>query len=328
MPPPNSVQRELLTYRYLLDEGDWPVKDTQMLSRERVDAFERGDHGVLDRMDGTLVNDFNPIYSTIEEHGNEAFAAINDKHGKPISFCGNKDAMVWVRVTEDQEAKDRAPAHEKDKFVYKPTVEVGTFSKTAGKSVWTTSWWKENIADMTVTFLAAGIGAVVGRAILGTLTKRASLAMEIASAGAARAEAQAAVDAARRAGNKEGLDAAIKALREARKLVSKVWMKNLPKGVWVSRILGAAVKFPRIASFLGGGIVTIAFQLIFEYGILPVIRKDYYIKLEICNFDTTHDWKIDDDWYHDNGIIAGGSAFESKVIPRSESEFYRAHLAA
>lgn len=288
-----------------------------MMSEARVTAFQNGDHATLDAMDEKFVSDLGPIHSTIEEHGDAAFNPITDQNGKPISFCGNKDAMVWVRITEDMDAKSKAPAEERDKYVYNPTVEVGTMSMNGGKSVWTTSWWKEHIPDLTAMAIAAGVGAVVGRSILSALTKKGAEAAEIAAAGAARAEAQAALDAAHQAGNKEEIDAAIKALREARKVVSKVWMKNLPKSPWVDKLLNLATKFPKISAFLGGTIVSIAISVVFEL-LLPFVNKDFYIKMEVCNFDTKNDWQIDEDWYHDNGIIAGGSAFENKLITHAD----------
>ncbi|KAF2472599.1 uncharacterized protein BDR25DRAFT_366598 [Lindgomyces ingoldianus] len=145
------------------------------------------------------------------------------------------------------------------------------------------SWWKDHIDDITIQTFAAGVGAVVEHKIL-----------------------------ARDNGTKLQIDAAIRALKEAEKKVDKAWLKNLPKSKAVEKILSVAARFPKISAFLGGTIVSVLVSPGLEVANY-LVKKDDWIRVQVYNFDK-RDWTIDD-WYHDNGIIAGGSAWEVKTIP-------------
>ena len=193
--------------------------------------------------------------------------------------------------------------------------------KAGVQSIFTVTWWKDRIDHLTIMALATGIGNIVGQKIFSALTQTAAEAVaeaaEIAAAGAREAQACAALETARRGGNALEENAAIKALRAARANLSKVWMKNLPKGGAVQKILGVATRFPKISSFLGGTIVTIIATVVFEV-VNHFVNKDYFVRVHVSNFDK-RDWKIDD-WYHDNGIIAGGSAWSVETIRTGKSK--------
>lgn len=246
---------------------------------------------------------------------------MEDENGRQIYVCSNEKAMFWVQVKQDEAAKAAAPAETRDQTVFNPTVEVGTMSKGGGQSIFTVTSWKESIDHLTIGAFAAGIGNIVGRKIFSALTRKAAEAVaeaaEIAAAGSARADAYAALKRARLGGNTAEINAATKALKAARANVDKVWMKNLPKGGAVEKILGVATRFPKISRFLGGTIVAIITTIVLEV-VNYFVNKDYFVRVQVSNFDK-RDWKIDD-WYHDNGIIAGGSAWDVETIRTGKSE--------
>jgi len=61
-------------------------------------------------------------------------------------------------------------------------------------------------------------------------------------------------------------------------------------------------------------VIVMGVIILLETYVLPHIMQDFYIKINIINFDK-RSWKIDS-WYHDNGIIAGGQEFKAVTLPR------------
>ena len=290
-------------------------KEIQIISTERNNAIRNSDYQTLDVLDNNIKVDFGPVQSNIHDHGEQAFNRFTDVNGRQLYICGNKNAAIWSHVKEDEEAKKAASPETKEHTAFNATVEVGAMSKNGGVTVVSTSWLLDHIDDITIAALATGIASVVGYKIASALARNAAeavdIAANIAAVGAARASAYEALEIAHQTGNPVQINAAIAQLKHARAQVDEIWLTDLPKGTIFGDIISVATKYPKIATFMGSTIVAIVSTIAMEY-IWNLINKDYFIKVQVYNYDK-FDWKIDE-WYHDNGIIAGGSVWETKTI--------------
>jgi hypothetical protein len=273
-----------------------------LLNEKRINALKACDHGALDSMDDELVKDSEPLYTMITDQGENAFNMIKDEHGQDVYICATEHAALWVYANDSTADK---PA----------SLEVGVMSANGGQASCTLieGLWDQK-DHIIIGSLAVAIGAVVGRQITAALTRKAVEAGEIVAAGIARDDAYKILSAARKNGDPDKIKSAIQRLRDARKTVDELWMKNLPKGGMGEKIMQLASKYPKLSGFLGGTIisivVTIAFELIWYF-----VNKDLFISARIYNWDARA-WEIDD-WYHDNGILVGDVDFEKKEIPAS-----------
>lgn len=289
------------------------------MSPERETALRTGDYGKLRELEENQKKDFEAIRLTLKDHEDQALNVITDEHGRELHVCSTENAMFWIHVKEDAAAKEAGlAANDHKDTVYAPTIEVGTFSKNGGHAFLSWHTFKENLDDITIFALAGAVGAVVGFQIFEILATESEQAAAMASAGLARQAAYAEVEAARAHPDPQVLTKAIKDLRAARSNVDRLWMAQLPKKPIFEKFLSLARRFPTVSSLIGTTIVTAAVTVVLGI-IWHVINKDLYIKVNITNFDKKA-WKVDA-WYHNNGIIAGGSGWVVKSMAPAKSKF-------
>jgi hypothetical protein len=70
---------------------------------------------------------------------------------------------------------------------------------------------------------------------------------------------------------------------------------------------------------IGSCVIVMGVIILFDTFVLPRIMQDFYIKINIINFDK-RSWKIDS-WYHDTGIAAEDQELKAVNLPSPHGQY-------
>ena len=265
-----------------------------------------------------------PIMARIYEatqNQKEAFNVVTDAQGREYNLMSTENGALWINVQEDQAKKAEIAKDQKtdQPVIVRPTITVGTFSKNGNMSYFSISNFDHVVHDVSSIALGALIGKAVAKWIYLPLKDRAALQAERAAAGKLLKEARSKLEAAKRSGSKEAEQLAQAEYDAALTRALKVAEQILPRGGALDGLISRLAKFPKIVAGIGSFIIATVAIIVFDWIWNNFLVQDYYIESRVYNFDEKRSWEIQD-WYHDNGIVAGGEQWQSCTLPPASSK--------
>lgn len=288
-----------------------PVKKTGFISAELRQAYLTNDAAKIREWSQKAEDDHSRLvghmYDTQLSPWNQTTV-----EGKVIHFYGDEKAYIWTTVAEAEGQEPTASLEEATnepgtgKVVPKATVEVGFYSSGGGQAH---AWYIVVPRVTTDVLLATTTATVAYRSIYNSIRNLTPMANKVAEARDAISAAKKEVEVATDAAQKEAAMARLR-VAEADFLEYTVAAGLEAEGMGATRAF--LVRYGRILSGVGSMAAVIIVTCLFETFILPHIVQDFFVRINIVNFDK-RTWRVDQ-WHHDNGIIAGGVRFEEVTL--------------
>ena len=230
-------------------------------------------------------------------------------NGKVVHFHQSKDgkSYVWSTVvagegdepTTDIEHAANLPAGIEVKA--KSTVQVGFYSASGGQA---SSFLVDLPRLASDTAIALVVGSLVYNGLGSFIQGLTPAHHEWIDAAQKLQKAREAMVGTEGVQYMTAKQAFVEAETAAEVAMEKAALETSTKGAFTNFLK----RWPRFGAGVGALAVTVIATYLFDKYVLPHIVQDFFIKINIVNLDK-QSWKIDE-WYHDNGIIAGGKDFE------------------
>ncbi|KAF0320301.1 hypothetical protein GQ607_012397 [Colletotrichum asianum] len=263
-----------------VSDNNQPSSYTNFVTQELQQAYWNADYDVINTYQSKTSSDLNPIFTSIQQNGVQAFSLVQDTDGTPyyLAYSGTADSptgYMWSYTDPMQQALANGSAAASPPPVYNSAVSCGTLSMT-GQMLGVSSWIFSSPVLLIPSVLALAVAKIVFNAVKKQLAgDAAEVAIEDASTEASSdLVAEGAVDVA-----------------------AETAMADLFVAAATGLIVGAIIFF----------------LVLF---IVNFIFKNFQLQFRIFNWDDQHAWAVQAE-FGSNEIISGG--FKTAQLSKSSS---------